>query len=55
MGCAHERLARLARDEPARREEHLQVARAAWQTIQRADLIAALDREFPPGGAQEVR
>jgi tetratricopeptide (TPR) repeat protein len=46
MGLAHWRLARLARGE--RRDEHLHAARAAWQAIQRPDMIADLDREFPP-------
>jgi tetratricopeptide (TPR) repeat protein len=46
MGGAHRRLARLARGE--RRDQHLQAARVAWQSIRRPDLIAKLDHEFPP-------
>jgi tetratricopeptide (TPR) repeat protein len=46
MGSVHLRLARIGRGES--RDHHLQAARAAWQSIQRSDLIASLDREFPP-------
>ena len=51
MGWTHRLLARLARDEPGRREEHRKAARAAWEAIRRADLVAALDRKLPPGGS----
>jgi hypothetical protein len=48
VGSAHRRLARLARHNPQRRDQQLAAARAAWQVIQRPDLIEDLEREFPP-------
>jgi tetratricopeptide (TPR) repeat protein len=51
IGCAHRRLARVASRDAARRAHHLAAARAAWRSIQRPDLIADLDREFPPDSA----
>jgi tetratricopeptide (TPR) repeat protein len=49
IGWTHRLLAWLARGDSGHREPHLSAARAAWQAIQRPDLIADLDREFPPG------
>jgi tetratricopeptide (TPR) repeat protein len=51
MGWTHRRLARLARAEPARQASHLRAARDVWSAIQRPDLVADLDREFPPSGS----
>jgi tetratricopeptide (TPR) repeat protein len=48
VGWTHRRLARLAHGDPDCREQHLHAARDAWLAIRRPDLIADLDREFPP-------
>ncbi len=50
VGLIQRRLARLAVDEAERRHQHVSAARTAWQAIKRSDLVADLDREFPPGG-----
>jgi hypothetical protein len=47
MGSAHRRLARLATD-PAEEQHHAATARALWTSIDRPDLVAELDAEFPP-------
>jgi tetratricopeptide (TPR) repeat protein len=55
IGCAHRRLAGLARGDPGRREQHRRAARAAWLSIRRDDLVADLDRELPPGDGDPER
>ncbi len=47
MGTTHERLARLASD-PTEKQHHLDTARALWTSIDRPDLVAQIDAEFPP-------
>ena len=44
-GLAHRRLARVAGTEDERRR-HVDAARAAWESIDRPDLVAELDEEF---------
>jgi tetratricopeptide (TPR) repeat protein len=44
IGGAHQRLARLSEADEKRR--HVQAARAAWASIDRPDLVAALDQDF---------
>lgn len=46
IGRSHRRLARISVDDEDRRA-HVEAARSAWQSIQRDDLIAQLDAEFP--------
>ena len=46
VGQACRRLAYVAGDATERRA-HVEAARAAWTSIGRADLVAALDGEFP--------
>jgi hypothetical protein len=43
----HRRLARVS--DGANRGGHVAAARAAWTSISRPDLVAALDQEFGPG------
>lgn len=45
IGNAHERLAQLTQG--AERAAHVAAAREAWASIQRDDLVAELDEEFP--------
>lgn len=45
MGLTHRRLARLSTD-PISRRTHVAAARSAWLSIDRPDLVAALDSEF---------
>jgi tetratricopeptide (TPR) repeat protein len=45
IGCAHERLARIAKNDTARRY-HVAAAREAWRSIDRNDLVQKLDIEF---------
>lgn len=45
IGTTHFRLALLA-DDAAERRRHVEAARTAWQSIDRPDLVARLDREF---------
>ena len=45
IGFAHQRLARVATNE-AERQQHIQAARAAWESIGLTDLIKDLDEEF---------
>ena len=45
IGWARRRLARVADDEPER-QEHIQAARAAWESIGFSDLVENLDEEF---------
>jgi tetratricopeptide (TPR) repeat protein len=47
IGCAHQRLARIARNDTERRS-HVETARKAWTSINRPDLVKQLDAEFPP-------
>jgi len=49
IGLAHQHLAKLATDE-AERQQHLQAARAAWESIGFIDLIKKLDEEFSASG-----
>ncbi|AKT37081.1 toll/interleukin-1 receptor domain-containing protein [Chondromyces crocatus] len=46
IGQTHRRLAKVAPSVDERRQ-HLEMASAAWLSIERADLIAALHQEFP--------
>ena len=46
MGWTERRLARLATEDAGRRA-HVEAARRLWTGIQRADLVADLDKEFP--------
>ena len=48
IGWTYRRLARIATD-PAERSRFAAAARAAWLSIDRPDLVAELDAEFPPG------
>jgi hypothetical protein len=45
IGQTHLRLARLSTDSTARMH-HVQAARAAWERIDRPDLLTELEREF---------
>jgi len=45
IGGCHRRLARIASDERTR-EEHVAKAREAWESIDRPDLVANLEKEF---------
>ena len=45
MGGTHRRLARVAED-AASRQEHVEAARRAWNSIDRPDLVAELETEF---------
>jgi tetratricopeptide (TPR) repeat protein len=45
LGLAHRQLARRARDR-AKRKHHILEAKAAWQQIQRSDLVVKLESEF---------
>ncbi len=45
IGEAHHRLARIAASDIERRQ-HIEAARAAWESIDRPDLIAELEKEF---------
>jgi hypothetical protein len=45
IGCAHERLARIAKNDAARRF-HVATARQAWKSIDQDDLVQQLDVEF---------
>ncbi|HEY0097803.1 MAG TPA: tetratricopeptide repeat protein [Pyrinomonadaceae bacterium] len=45
IGRARRRLARIADDE-SERQQHLQAARAAWESIGFSELVEGLDREF---------
>ena len=47
-GRVHQRMAQLSGD-PNERQRHIQIARAAWERIDRADLIKQLDDEFGSG------
>jgi hypothetical protein len=38
----------LAKSDPAARAAHVQAAREAWLSVDRADLIQKLDSEFAP-------
>ncbi|WP_437330255.1 tetratricopeptide repeat protein [Sorangium sp. So ce381] len=46
IGRTHHRLATIAPDAVTQRQ-HVEVARSAWQRIDRIDLIARLDQDFP--------
>ncbi|WP_437553827.1 tetratricopeptide repeat protein [Sorangium sp. So ce367] len=46
IGCTHSSLTAIASDSATRRW-HVEAARSAWQSIDRADLIAGLDQDFP--------
>lgn len=50
IGGAFRRLARVTTD-PAERVQLVSSARAAWGVIDRPDLVAELDKEFPPEAA----
>jgi len=45
IGQTHQQLAHLASDE-AERSRHIQAARAAWERIDRPDLVQQLEDEF---------
>lgn len=47
IGLANRRLALIVTD-PAERTRFVEAARTAWASIDRPDLVATLDREFPP-------
>ncbi|WP_437917415.1 tetratricopeptide repeat protein [Sorangium sp. So ce302] len=46
IGWTHHRLAVLAPDSAARRR-HIEAACSAWRSIDRNDLVAQLDQDFP--------
>jgi hypothetical protein len=46
VGLIHRRLARVA-DDPETRCAHVSEARKAWLKIERQDLVAELEAEFP--------
>ncbi len=46
IGRAHQRLARTTSND--QRAQHIQAAREAWLSIDRADLVQQLDKEFGP-------
>jgi len=46
IGCAHQRLARIAKNDTERRI-HVETARKLWASIDRPDFVQLLDAEFP--------
>ena len=48
MGLCHRWFARLARARSQQRRQHVLAARELWSSIDRQDLVKALDNEFGP-------
>ncbi len=52
IGCAHRKLARITFD-AAGQSRHVNAAPASWTSINRPDLVAQLDKEFPESRSAE--